>query len=118
MNKQTGYVTKGDNINAILYQYKSPPDLNAISVYMGYYPSDIYGNGVISGLVRVKGELKPESTVILYSEYYGFEVARVETDIAAKFTFTGLNKQQEFWIRVIPPDPTWEHQVISRIYPK
>ena len=75
------------------------------------------GTGVISGTVKIKGLDQAGATVTLFSQDTDLAIASDTSDISGSFTFTGLSKSKQFWIRIVPPDPTWEHLIRSRITP-
>lgn len=73
------------------------------------------GEGYISGITKVKGEIHPNATLSLFCED-GFYIGDTISDEDGIYTFTNLNPQLKFF--VIAKIELWEYRVLSQISPK
>lgn len=76
----------------------------------------IYG-GKIAGIVRMKGNIVTSGTAILFTEDGDDKVETTALDSNGRFEFTGLNKNELFYVVVKQNDTSWEHIVSSRRNP-
>lgn len=82
-----------------------------------FKPEYFSGAGKIAGTVKVKGIPLTNAECMLFTETTNALISRTETDASGKFEFTGLNKNELFYVVVKQNEPTWEHIVSSRRNP-
>lgn len=83
------------------------------NVVPGYYQ----GSGKIAGTVKVKGVPLVDAACYLYSENNNSPIGIAYTNATGYFQFTGLNKNELFYVVVKQNDTSWEHIVSSRRNP-
>ncbi len=85
--------------------------------YYGGIPPNLAGAGKIAGTVKTKGVPLTSAECILFSESTNAPIAYSSTDVTGRFEFTGLNKDEMFYVVVKQNDTSWEHIVSSRRNP-
>ena len=79
--------------------------------------TDYSGSGVLSGSVRIRGEIGAGFAVDLHAEDTGERIGTTTTDAVGTFEFTHIEKTQKYFMAFKDPTGEWEYRVSSRRNP-